>query len=61
VIKMFNSNAPMGMPEGSVRAILSLIFAAMVIMGYYLGYDIEPLLPIATFIIGYYFGYRGKT
>ena len=52
-------DTPLGLPTGSIRAIIALIVALLV------GYSViagniggKELLGIASFVVGYYFGSR---
>ena len=53
------SDAPLGLPEGTVRAVFALMFAATAC---YLAIAqrvaTEMFLPVVTAIVGYYFGAR---
>ncbi len=58
-------DTPLGIPKGSVRAILAL-FSVISIVGAYIasifaGFSFPAeLLAVATLILGYYFGTRDK-
>ena len=53
---------PLWMPLGSVRAIVTLLFAITVVVVACLGAKgiLEMILPIATYTIGQYFGTRSN-
>lgn len=51
-------NEPLGLPQGSVRAIIALILVTALILGIMFRMEVEPLTGIASMIVGYYFGAR---
>lgn len=54
-----NPNEPLGLPHGSVRAILALMVVGATVGAYALsGQVAEGLIGIAGMVIGYYFGTR---
>lgn len=57
-----NDARPLWMPQGSVRAIITLLFSITVVVVACLGQKgiLEMLLPIATYTIGQYFGTRSN-
>jgi len=62
---MNDKKFPLGMPEGSVRAMIALFVVAVIVLGYiaaiFTGFVFPAeLLAIAGLVIGYYFGTREK-
>lgn len=56
---MLNSNLPLGLPRGSVRAVISLAVIGVALAKWYLDGDIpSELLAIVGTVIGFYFGGR---
>ena len=54
---------PLWMPQGSVRAIIALMFSIAVIAAITARGDgdlLDRLIPLATFVIGQYFGTRSN-
>lgn len=53
---------PLGLPAGSVRAIISLAFSIAVIVAVFIrdNETMKLLIPIATYTIGQYFGTRSS-
>jgi len=52
---------PLGLPKGSVRAILAIVFAVGLVIGLILKLEkIEVLITLASTIVGYYFSERAK-
>ena len=52
-------NEPLGLPKGSVRAIISLIVIVSMVIAIFVGKEASKYLePIAALVIGYYFGFR---
>jgi hypothetical protein len=50
---------PLGLPKGSVRAIIALFVLSAVIIGVFVrNKGVELLIPIAGMVVGYYFGSR---
>ena len=56
---MFNASEPLGLPEGSVRALIALAATAAVIYLFVTGQVVpDQLMTVTTLVIGYYFGAR---
>lgn len=58
-----NSNEPLGLPRGSVRAILALLAVGGTLLAnialLFQGREVDPaLLGVGTLVLGYYFGQR---
>ena len=53
---------PLGLPRGSIRAIVTLIFSISVVVGAFLRDTemLKMLIPVATYTIGQYFGTRSS-
>jgi len=53
---------PLGLPKGSVRAILALLIVVAMLGAIFIGNkeEMEYLAPIMALIIGHYFGHRSK-
>jgi len=60
---MTEKKQPLWLPEGSVRAVITLASVGGAIAGLLSGniQAIQVLVPIATACIGYYFGWRPNT
>lgn len=56
---MFNFNEPLGLPQGSVRAIITLLLILAVIFMAFTGVVSEFIISLAAAAFGYYFGTRG--
>lgn len=54
------TNEPLGLPEGSVRAILALVIVVATVVAMFLGKTgaAGPLSSVAGAVIGFYFGNR---
>lgn len=54
-------NEPLGLPKGSIRAILTLVIVVGVLIALFTvkGEIVDKLTPIASMVFGYYFGSRG--
>lgn len=54
------ADEPLGLPKGSVRAIIALAIVAASVIAFFTGNDTaaKTMSPIAATIIGFYFGTR---
>ena len=56
--KKLGYNAPLCLPEGSVRAILAVLFVATYCIGGLMGVDVSPLEKPVYAVMGIYFAAR---
>lgn len=57
----FNASQPLGLPEGSIRGLLAIIFAAAAAIMFVLQIPItEAQLVLTTGVVTYYFAKRDK-
>ena len=57
-----NPNEPLGLPNGSIRDLLTFLFTGSVVYLWVTGQPVDVAhLSIATLIVGNYFGTRGTT
>lgn len=55
-----NKNEPLGLPRGSVRAILAIMIVGSTVIGFTIGTAVDQaLVGIAGAVVGYYFAARG--
>jgi hypothetical protein len=57
---MLNFNEPLGLPQGSIRAIITMVLIGALIALVFLGKSSSYLEVLASAAFGYYFGTRGK-
>lgn len=57
---MTNYNEPLGLPQGTVRAIITMVLILALIALVFLGKTSSYLEVLASAAFGYYFGTRGK-
>jgi len=56
---MFNKNLPLGLPEGSVRAIIALSVVGVALAKFFIDDAVpDQLLAIVGVAVGFYFGSR---
>jgi hypothetical protein len=54
-------NEPLGIPKGSIRAIIAIIFSIGLVIGLILKLEkVDVLIAITSTIVGYYFSERAK-
>ena len=54
-------NEPLGLPKGSVRAIISIALVATSIAGLFLRPEAsDKIVPVLTAVLAYYFGNRSE-
>jgi hypothetical protein len=51
-------NEPLGLPQGSIRAIITLVLLFSVLLLAILGRESEVFISLASTAVGYYFGTR---
>ncbi len=52
-------NEPLGLPKGSIRAIIALLIVVTTVVAIFVDKEVfSVLFPIAGTIVGYYFGRR---
>jgi len=53
---------PLGLPKGSIRAIIAVLIVVSVIVAIFIGESesVKSLTPIAGMVIGYYFAQRSN-
>ena len=57
-----NPNEPFGLPNGTVRGVLTLMFSGVTLYLWVTGMPVpETLLGVTTLIVGNYFGVRSAT
>lgn len=56
-----NKNEPLGLPRGSVRAILAIMIVGSTVIGFTIGTAVDQaLVGIAGAVVGYYFAARNS-
>lgn len=56
-----NKNEPLGLPRGSVRAILAIMIVGSTVVGFTIGTAVDQaLVGIAGAVVGYYFAARNS-
>jgi hypothetical protein len=57
---MTSYNEPMGVPQGTIRAVITMVLIAALIVLIFLGKESSYIEVLASAAFGYYFGTRSK-